>query len=89
MDPAVEREFTDFAAQRTHALLRIAYTLTGDQQGGPVQTVDGSAIFGEGLPADLYRTVMASTHTAMGLPNIPFPEPAFAGEVNPRGSVPG
>ena len=31
MDPAVEREFTDFAAQRTHALLRIAYTLTGDQ----------------------------------------------------------
>jgi len=31
MDPAVEREFTDFATQRTHALLRIAYTLTGDQ----------------------------------------------------------
>ena len=31
MDPAVEREFTEFVTQRTHALLRIAYTLTGDQ----------------------------------------------------------
>ncbi len=26
-----EREFTDFVAQRTHALMRVAYALTGDQ----------------------------------------------------------
>jgi RNA polymerase sigma-70 factor (sigma-E family) len=31
VDPAVEREFTDFVIQRTHGLLRIAYALTGDQ----------------------------------------------------------
>ena len=64
-------------------------TWVGDPQGGPVQADDGKAIFSDGVPADLYRTVMAATHTAMGLPNIPFPEPAFAGDVNPPGSVPG
>jgi len=31
VDPAVEREFTEFVAARTHALLRAAYALTGDQ----------------------------------------------------------
>lgn len=30
MDPAVEREFTEFVAQRTQALLRAARALTGD-----------------------------------------------------------
>lgn len=31
MDPSTESEFTEFVAQRTHALLRVAYALTGDQ----------------------------------------------------------
>ena len=31
MDAAVEREFTEFVVARTHALLRAAYALTGDQ----------------------------------------------------------
>lgn len=31
METDVEREFTEFVTQRTHALLRVAYALTGDQ----------------------------------------------------------
>lgn len=31
MDAETEREFTEFVAQRTHSLLRVAYALTGDQ----------------------------------------------------------
>lgn len=31
MDPAVEREFTEFVAQRTQSLLRAARALTGDE----------------------------------------------------------
>ena len=31
VDGETEREFTDFVTQRTHALLRVAYALTGDQ----------------------------------------------------------
>jgi DNA-directed RNA polymerase specialized sigma24 family protein len=28
---AVEQDFTDFVVRRSHALLRLAYTLTGDR----------------------------------------------------------
>jgi RNA polymerase sigma-70 factor (sigma-E family) len=31
VDEATERDFTEFVAQRTHALFRVAYALTGDQ----------------------------------------------------------
>jgi len=31
VDAETEREFTEFVSQRTHALLRVAYALTGDQ----------------------------------------------------------
>jgi RNA polymerase sigma-70 factor (sigma-E family) len=31
VDEAAERDFTEFVAQRTHALFRVAYALTGDQ----------------------------------------------------------
>jgi RNA polymerase sigma-70 factor (sigma-E family) len=30
MDPRVEQEFTEFVVHRSHALLRVAYALTGD-----------------------------------------------------------
>lgn len=32
MEQSVEREFTAFVAERSHALVRVAYTLTGDQR---------------------------------------------------------
>jgi RNA polymerase sigma-70 factor (sigma-E family) len=32
VDGSVEREFTAFVAERKHALLRVAFTLTGDQR---------------------------------------------------------
>ena len=32
MDSQAEREFTDFVVERTHALFRVAYALTGQQQ---------------------------------------------------------
>ena len=32
MERSVEQEFTAFVAQRSHALIRVAYTLTGDQR---------------------------------------------------------
>lgn len=31
MEPTVEQEFTAFVAERMHALMRVAYALTGDQ----------------------------------------------------------
>jgi RNA polymerase sigma-70 factor (sigma-E family) len=31
MDPSVEREFTEFVVNRSHALLRAAFALTGDR----------------------------------------------------------
>ena len=30
MDPTVDKEFTEFVVRRSHALLRVAYALTGD-----------------------------------------------------------
>ena len=61
----------------------------GAFQGGPIRASDGSAVSGATVPAGIYRAAMAATHTAMNLPDIPFPAPVFAGELNPPGSVPG
>jgi RNA polymerase sigma-70 factor (sigma-E family) len=47
VDADVEREFTDFVAERTHALFRVAYALTGNQHAAE----------------DLLQTALAKTFT--------------------------
>ncbi len=47
MDAEIEREFTEFVAERTHALFRVAYALTGNQHAAE----------------DLLQTALAKTFT--------------------------
>ena len=58
----------------------------GDPEGGPIHDADGRVIYGADLPAAIYRETMTTTHTALGLPSLPFPPPVFAGDTNPPGS---
>jgi membrane peptidoglycan carboxypeptidase len=62
----------------------------GDSTGRPIRAKDGTAIFGSGLPASIYRAVMNGAPAGLNLPAAPaFPPRADIGNEMPDGAVPG
>lgn len=54
----------------------------------PLRDKEGQSIWGAGLPTQILREVIDGTQQAWGVNPPGFPPPAFAGDLNPNGSIP-
>ena len=79
---------TDAWAVGYTTTLAVAVWVGNRAPAAPLRDREGKAVFGSGLPAQIYRAFLNAAPDALHLPSppAPFPPPAFVGNAFPPGS---